>query len=328
MDFAFLWYFLAPAVLLPFVVWYFQKPLTEQKAERALCVPFFKVLQEGAFFSTTLSYNGLAFIFFMAWLALIVALMRPVSYGDGFLMPTKARQMMLVLDASGSMAEQDFVLNHKRMTRMGAVKTLADDFLQGRQGDAVGLTIFGTESYVYVPLTLDIKTAREMLSETGVGIAGERTAIGDALGLALKEMKDIPSQNKVIILLSDGFANAGIVRPEEAVKIAKEMDVKIYTIGLGSDKKKIESFFFVQEVNPSAELDEEMLQKIAAETGGKYFRVKTSADLKRVYDELDKLEPVEDKGVLIRPQTDLFWWPLGVSMALFFLGFYLKERRV
>ena len=324
----FLWSFNVFALLLPFVVWYFSKPLPRQEDAIALRVPFFKAFQNevGQSIHTKSAYFAL---FFMAgFIALVMSAMRPIVYENAIYLPTNARQMMLVLDVSGSMAEPDFIWNNKRTTRLNAVQNIAQDFIQSRTGDAIGLTIFGTEAYLYTPLTLDTKTAAQMLTEIGVGIAGEKTAIGDALLVALKQMKDIPSDQKVIVLLSDGFANAGIIHPEEAIEMAKKMGVKIYTIGMGSDKRIIQSFFFAQEVNLSADLDEELLQKIASETNGQDFRVKTSEDLKKVYDILNKVEPTELNGQTIRPQKELFWIPLGMSMLLFLIGFGLRRKIV
>ena len=265
--------------------------------------------------------------FIFAYIALIFSLMRPVYYSDTIYIPSTGRQLMLVLDVSGSMAQQDFVWNNHQTTRLDAVQNIADDFINARQGDSVGLTIFGTEAYLYTPLTPDIKTASEMLKEIGVGMAGDRTALGDALLLALKQMKDIPSDKKVIVLLSDGAANAGIVKPQDVIQIAKENGVKIHTVGLGADSQTIQSFFFTYNLNPSEDLDEALLKQMAQETGGKYFRVKTTSDLQQMYDMLNKIEPIQIDGQVIRPQKELFWIPLCLSMIFFFLGLFFKEVR-
>ena len=327
MDFTFEWYFLACLFLLPILCRYVRKPVTLLQENQALCVPFFKQIQKLLKTqSHALPSFGRGFIFWLAWTCCILALMRPVSFGEGIALPTKARQVMLVLDVSGSMAEQDFILNDRRVTRLGAVKQLADRFLQDRKGDAVGLTIFGTEPYIYIPLTQDIETARNMLREVGVGIAGTQTAIGDALGLALKQMKDIKSDEKVIILFSDGFANTGVMRPAEALEAAKQMKVKVYTVGLGADEQIVNFGPFARRVNPSADLDEKLLQNIAEQTGAKYFRVKDTKELKDMYAELDKLEPVDSDTHFIRPQTELFYIPLAIGMCLFLIGFFIKQR--
>ena len=321
----FLWPFSIFALLLPFFIRYIMRPIPQKNGEQALCVPFFKAFQNK---SKTFIYsrsNLAVFLFVTGFVCLVIAAMRPVTYKQAINLPVTGRQLMLVLDVSGSMEQRDFIWNNRQTTRLNAVQNIAYDFIENRTGDAVGLTIFGQEAYLYAPLTLDTKTVAQMLKEIGVGIAGERTAIGDALLVALKQMKDIPSDKKVIILLSDGFANAGI-HPEEAIEIAKQRNVKIHTIGMGSDKQLINDFFFPHEINPSADLDEALLKKIAQETNGTYFRVKTSEDLKKVYDALDKIEPTEINGPVIRPQEELFWVPLFLSMILFFVGLYLKRK--
>lgn len=325
MAFSFLWFYLIVFIFLPILVRHFETPVSEQSGKQALCVPFFKEIANTTP-AVQRAFSKKGILFYLAWIFFVIALMRPVFYGQGIFIPNKARQIMLVLDVSGSMAEQDFVLNNQRMTRLGATKAIASDFFKHRQGDAVGLIIFGTEPYVYVPLTQDIKTAQNMLQEVGVGIAGEKTAIGDALGLALKQMQDIPSDNKVVIFLSDGSANAGILDPKEAISMAKQMNTKIYTIGLGSDEQIINFGFFAQRINPSADLDERLLKEMATETGGQYFRVKNSEELKAVYEQIDKLEPVDSDGIYIRPQKELFWIPLVMCMLLFLCGFIFNQR--
>lgn len=313
---------------LPFLVWGWMRPAEFIQSQDALHVPFFKALQKEFGSAFVVPRTWISFLFFMGWCCLVVALMRPVQVGQVQYLPKEARQMMLVLDVSGSMLEQDFDLNGKRMTRLKAVKTVANDFISKRAGDALGIILFGTEPYVYVPLTRDMQTVRQMLGEVEIGIAGDRTAIGDAIGLAVKQMKDLPQKEKVMILLSDGYANAGVLRPEKALELAKELDMKIYTIGIGADKKLVQSFFWVEEVNPSADLDEKLLQQIAKETGGQYFRVKNLNELQAVYDKIDMIEPIEVDDIEVRPLKELFYIPLLVAMGLFLSGLYLKGRRI
>ena len=313
MEFVFLWPFAVLAVLLPILIRFFLSAIEPIQNRQALSVPFFHAVRHKNYTYFGGASTFLAVLFSFAFLALVIAAMRPVSFGQAIYMPSKSRQMMLVLDVSDSMSLPDFVWNNRRTTRLNAVQNIADDFISSRKGDAVGLTIFGSQAYLYTPLTLDTQTAAQMLSEVGVGIAGSQTAMGDALTLALKQMKDIPSDKKVIILLSDGDANAGVIRPEEVIEPAKNNQVKIYTVGLGSGRTTF---------------DEKLLQQIASETAGKYFRVKTTSDLQKMYDEINKIEPVEVEGIMIRPQTELFWIPLGISMGLFFIALFLKDRQV
>lgn len=306
----FLWPLNILALLLPFLARYFTKPLSQKNGQAALCVPFFKVFQNQSKTTIYSRSNIVVFLFILGFICLVISSMRPIVYKDAISLPVNGRQTMLVLDLSESMSIPDFVWNGKRTSRIGAVQNIAFDFIENRTGDAVGLTIFGNEAYLYTPLTLDTKTAAQMLKETGAGMAGPYTAIGDGLLVALKQMKDIPADKKVIILLSDGYANAGKIHPLDAAQMAKQMDVKIHTIGIGS----------------AGEWDEALLQKIAQDTNGIYFPVKNTSDLKKVYDELDKIEPTQMDGKTIRPQTELFWIPLCCAMGLFFIGLYLKRK--
>ncbi len=325
MTLSFLWIYAGFALLLPVLVRAFSRAVPEQIRSQALCVPFFKDLPQAKIGGTGFASSSIAFIFIAAWIALILAFMRPVSLGEPIYIPQDARQLMLALDVSNSMSEQDFVLNNRRLSRLSAVQALAKEFIKGRQGDAVGLTIFGSEAFIYVPLTQDVTSAAQMLDEIGVGIAGNQTAIGDALAVALKEMSAIEANKKVIVLLSDGVANAGIIAPLEAAQKAKEMGVKVYTVGIGANAGGIDSFFFLPR---GAELDEQTLKQMASITGGEYYRVQNTQDLAQMYAVLDKIEPVSIQGNYTRPQKELFFIPLFIAMILFGIGFYLKGKEL
>lgn len=324
--FNFIWPFAILALPLPWLVrhlWRSSRILAHEP--EALWVPFFEPLRQKVQGRKTAFMSHFSLIFLLSWVFFVGALMRPLFIGDPQFIPSEYRHLMLVLDVSDSMSSRDFSLGPQKITRLDMVKVLADDFLTKRQGDQVGLVLFGEEAYVYVPLTSDLVTTRSMLQEVNLGIAGPRTAMGDALALALKNMKDIPASSKVIILISDGFANAGQIHPEEVLLIAKEMGVKIYTIGVGADEMMEPSFFGSQMFNPSADLDEALLTKIANETGGQYFRAKTTQDMQRIYQQLDQLEPVESTKEMLRPIKELFYYPLGVTLILLALGFWVKE---
>ena len=318
--------FILFALPLPFLVFFLKKEKNEPNAPTALYVPFFKILKtECEGFSKKFSFFSKLF-FGLAWAFFVFSAARPLFVGEPISIQEKQRQLMLVLDVSGSMEEDDFVLGNRRVSRLDMVKALAKDFLEKRKGDAVGLTLFGTEAYTYVPLTTDVETALQMLSEIGIGIAGDKTAIGDALGLALKNMKDIPEESKVIVLLSDGAANAGIVHPEKTIDLAKKMGVKIYTVGIGGSPFVLNTFFGKRKVNPAAGLDEPFLKKTAHETGGKYFRATDSSDMKNIYDEINRLEPTEKESTLIYPTKELFFYPLLVGRFCGWFGVWFRRE--
>jgi Ca-activated chloride channel family protein len=231
-------------------------------------------------------------------------------------LPTSGRDLMLAVDISGSMKIPDFSVNGREVTRLEVVKTAAGEFIGRRIGDRVGLIVFGSQAYLQTPLTFDRDTVKSMLSETEIGLAGKETAIGDAIGLAVKRLKEQPSGSRVLVLLTDGANTAGEVSPVQAAALAKEQGIRIYTIGVGADRMEVPSFFGTQTVNPSRDLDEDILRQLAHNTGGLYLRAKDTAGLTRVYEELDRLEPATTDTELFRPIAELFIWPLGLALGL------------
>ncbi len=253
------------------------------------------------------------------WVLLVVAAARPQWVGDAVALPVSGRDLMLAVDISGSMQIRDFELSGKVVDRLTATKTVADAFIARRQGDRVGLILFGSHAYVQTPLTFDRATVRQLLDEAVVGLAGKATAIGDAIGLATKRLqqgKTMASQEQVLILLTDGVNDAGAVAPLQAAELAAKKGLTIYTIGIGADAMMIQSFFGMQKVNPSAQLDEKTLMAIAEKTGGRYFRAHDSQELQKIYHLIDKLEPVKKDVQHYRPHHALFIWPLAAALLL------------
>lgn len=297
----------------------------QNQETQALRVPFFQQILPFSLSGSQISRSsGKSFLVFF-WIFCLAAAARPVWYASAEVVSQNVRNIVLALDSSGSMQEQDFDVNNQPVSRLSLVKLLADDFLQKRQGDEISLVVFGSEAYTYTPLTYDMQTLRRLLGEIGIGIAGEMTAIGDALALSAANVSKIPAESRIVILLSDGTSNAGSVSVPEAIQMAKKLGVKVYTIGIGSSPVMMKTFLgFQQLVNPAADLDEKTLSDIAGQTGGKYFRAKTGADLKEIYDSINALEPVENDGVLFRPRAELFYVPLLLALA--FLGAAVAKR--
>jgi Ca-activated chloride channel family protein len=260
------------------------------------------------------------------WLLLLLALSRPQWIGDPVELPTTGRDLMISVDISGSMEARDLQLNGQPASRLWVVKHILADFIERREGDRLGLILFGENAYLQTPLTFDLNTIRQMLLETEIGLAGaSKTAIGDGIGLAVKRLKDRPAENRVLILLTDGQNNAGALEPIEAAKLAKHAGVRIYTIGVGADEMIVNDLFFgPRKVNPSEELDEETLTAIAEMTGGRYFRARDEQELREIYRLLDQLEPVEDEGEVYRPVKELYYWPLAVALGIYLLAFALS----
>ena len=325
----FVWPWAVLFILLPFLARAF---LPSQKVSAntipvALRVPFFNRLSSFSTAAKPISHKKIALFLSISWFCFVLACMRPVLFGDISELPHQARNIMLAIDVSGSMAEQDFDLNGRPATRLMMVKNVVDDFIKKRLDDNIGLVIFGSEAYLYTPLSYDKKTLRSLFDEVNIGIAGEQTAIGDAIAKATEGVASAPADSRIIILLSDGYANAGKINVEEAVKLAQKQNAKIYTIGIGSNKQLVDSFFGSIVVNPSLDLDEATLQEIAKQTGGKYFRAKTTAELNEIYKTIDALEKTDSKDQTVRPQTELFYIPLLLAMLFLLIAAILKRRQ-
>lgn len=252
----------------------------------------------------------------LSWLLLVIAAARPQWLGDPIEQAVSGRDLMLAVDLSGSMEEQDFILNNKTVDRLTATKQVASEFIDRRLGDRIGLILFGTKAYLQTPLTFDRKTVNTLLNESAIGLAGDNTAIGDAIGLAVKRLQNQPANSRVLILMTDGANTAGEVTPLKAAELAAENHLKIYTIGIGADEMLVRNFFGTHKVNPSQDLDEKTLTAIAEKTGGVYFRARNTEDLNKIYTLLDQLEPVEKDKQYFRPVQELYYWPLSLSLLL------------
>ena len=293
-----------------------------RKKQPALTVPSlegFSGLSSNESFSATLSTVKLI-VLWLAWILLIAAVARPQWVGEMVSLPTTGRDLMLAIDISGSMATEDMQVNNEYVDRLSVVKAVISQFLDARKGDRVGLVLFGTNAYVQAPLTFDLKSVKKLMIEAPVGIAGGKTAIGDAIGLTVKRLRERQNEEKVVILLTDGANNVGEIPPIKAAELASVDGIKIYTIGVGAEEMRVPSLFGSlagRTTNPSADLDEETLSKIAEATQGRYFRAKDTNTLAQIYELIDKLEPIEQEPETYRPFQVLYYWPLGISLCLF-----------
>lgn len=293
-------------------------PRADETKEAALRVPGLDpfAMESASKPAVRVPWRGRAWIGALAWLLLVTAAARPVWVGDPIDLPVSGRDLMLAVDLSGSMQTPDFVIGDQRVSRLDAIKEIAGDFIDRRIGDRIGLILFGTQAYLQTPLTFDRKTVHSMLDEAAIGLAGEQTAIGDAIGLAVKRLRELPQGNKVLILLTDGVSNTGELTPLKAAQLAAREGVTIYTIGIGASEMQVPSLFGMQSVNPSSDLDEDTLRAIARTTGGRYFRARDTEQLNQIYSILDKLQPVDQEKQTFRPRKTLFYWPLAISLLL------------
>ena len=261
-------------------------------------------------------------LIWLTWLFLVAASARPQWTGDPVTLPTSGRDLMLAVDISGSMATQDMQVSNEFLDRLTVVKAVVGQFAQARLGDRVGLILFGTNAYLQAPLTFDLKSVNRLLVEAPVGIAGGKTAIGDAIGLAVKRLRQRAHDEKVLILLTDGANNVGEVEPAKAAELAARDGITIYTVGVGADEMRLPSVFRAlgnRVTNPSADLDEATLRNIAQVTGGKYFRARDPRALVEIYAEIDELEPVAQEAETYRPIQALYYWPMTISLACLIL---------
>ncbi|MCG8325415.1 MAG: VWA domain-containing protein [Thiotrichales bacterium] len=263
----------------------------------------------------------------LAWLLLLLSASRPQLAVKQPGLPINGRDMMLAIDLSESMRQTDFEYRGKIVNRLEASKYVASDFIAGRTGDRIGLIVFGTQAYLHTPLTLDRKTVRILLNETSIGLAGSKTAIGDAIGLAVKRLKDTDAEQRVLILVTDGANTAGEVQPQVAARLAASSDMRIYTIGIGSQEGIIDNELQKSFMSNTYGLDERMLRHIAGLTGGKYFLASDTGMLVDIYNEIDKLEPVIISGEQLFLHKELYPWPLACALGMLLIGRIFIRRR-
>ncbi len=311
-DFAWPWLFLFLPLPLAARAWLPAAP----PREAALRVPFLDDFPSPDAPRRQGSGRARLWLAALAWLLLVGAAARPQWVGEAVEIPASGRDLMLAVDLSGSMRMEDFTLHGQTVDRLTATKAVAGQFIERRKGDRLGLILFGEQAYLQTPLTFDHATLSTLLDEAVIGLAGEKTAIGDAIGVAVKRLRGEAAESRVLILLTDGANTAGAVEPLKAAELAADAGLKIYTIGIGADELLIPSFFGSRRINPSAELDEKALQGIAERTGGRYFRARDTAELEKIYSLLDRLEPVAGEGELFRPVAALFAWPLAGALLL------------
>ncbi len=310
--------------------WFVQRVVPPaQSEELALRAPFFAQWQQlekagdGSSGRSSGRSSIRVLVLWALWLLLVTAAARPVWIGDPIELPDSGRDLMLAVDISGSMRVEDMQIGQEVVRRIDAVKEVAAHFIARRVGDRLGLILFGSRAYVQSPLSFDRQTVERFLREAQIGFAGKDTAIGDAIGLAVKRLKERPSSSRVLILLTDGQDTASTVQPLDAAQLAAQYDVRIYTIGIGADELALPglfgSSFGSRRVNPSTELDESALRDIAERTGGQYFRARDPQELLNIYQLLDQLEPVDQEASFYRPIQALGYVPLGAALVLSFL---------
>lgn len=293
---------------LPWLAWRYLPAYRESRS--ALRVPFFAAMSRAA--GQDASRGGAAGgrwqlpLNLLVWGLLLIACARPVLVEKPIERVQPIRDLMLAIDISQSMETNDYRdANGQRVDRLSIVKDVVREFIGERKDDRIGLIVFGTAAFAQAPPTLDHASLLLLLDEVGIGMAGPNTALGDAIGLTLKLLKDAPEQEKLLILLTDGNDTASAITPSHAASMARERGVVVHTIGIGDPEASGES-----------KVDLNTLQEIARTTGGRYFRADDREALKAVYATLDQITPHQVKTLSHQPKRDLFWLPLGAALLL------------
>ena len=308
---------------LPLLVWFLFPRLSAQLPV-ALKIPFFKDMTRIAEQEKhALTRQTTLALFLCIWSLLILALANPRWVGEPQLLAGEGHNVMLILDLSPSMAVNDMRLHGRTATRLSVVKQAAVQFVKNRRSDRVGLILFGERAYLQTPLTYDHQNILLRIADASAGLAGQSTSIGDALGLAVKHLQQVPETGRVIILLTDGVNNSGVLAPLKAAELAHDAGIKVYTIGLGAqtDTQSFHGLFL--SMNAAPELDEDTLKSMAKKTGGRYFRATNLPSFQAIYQAINRMETVTQSDVTIRPQHDYYPWPLG--LGFFILMYVLKS---
>ena len=302
---------------LPLLIW-FLVPEAPNFMPAALKVPFFNALV-GAIDKkkSEAAFGGKIILLFIIWFLLLLALSGPRFVGKPQPLAREGYNIMLALDLSGSMELTDMTMHGRKASRLAVVKHAAKEFVKERTGDKIGLILFGSNAYLQTPLTYDHNNVLQRIDDATVGLAGKTTSIGDAIGLSVKRLQSVPKSGRIIILLTDGVNNSGVLAPLKAALLAHGENIKVYTIGLGSEASTgtLDGLFF--NMNATADLDEDTLKEVAKITGGRYFRATDSKSLQNIYKIINQIVAVSQDQATIRPQHDYYPWPLALGMLLF-----------
>lgn len=262
------------------------------------------------------------------WIALLAAAAQPRWVGEPIPLNPEAREIMIALDLSGSMQMDDMELNGRTVTRLEAAHSILADFIRRRSGDRIGLIVYADSAHVYVPITSDLETVASMAEEAFIGLAGQRTALGDAIALSIRYFVERDTQERLVLMLTDGMINTGQINAEQAIQLAQSHDVKIHTIGIGSDEVTVRGIFGERRLNPSADLDEIFLNEVARATGGEYFRARSTEEMERIYELIDRLEPIAGDDQYLRPQRSLVHYPLSLAFIAWLLMLLPSPRQL
>jgi Ca-activated chloride channel homolog len=322
--FSFHWPWLALLLPLPLLVWKFwprrhkASDYYSQEEGATLLHPALGRLASTFLSARSLTHMGSlqkTLMLALLWFTLILALMRPEWLEPYSEVRTEGYDLMLAVDASRSMDALDFTVNGRQVTRMAVVKGVIGRFIQAREGDRIGMIVFGSQAFVLSPLTLDINAVHDLVGSIVTRMAGDGTAIGDAIGLAVKKLRDRPEGSRVLILLTDGENTEGSLPPRLAAQLAAHEGVRIYTVGVGT-KGLVPFMEDGRMTQQKMEIDEDLLTDIANMTGGAYFRATDTDALEKIYQRIDALEKTQAESRSVMIPSPLYRWPLGVALLI------------
>ena len=267
-------------------------------------------------------------LLWLLWLLLTLTLMRPQWLEPYTETRAEGYDLMLAVDASHSMEAMDFTVNNAQVTRMAVLKGVLNKFINNRSGDRVGLIVFGSQAYTIAPLTYDLDAVRQQLDDVVPNIAGQGTAMGDAIGLGVKKLRERPEGSRVLILVADGGNSAGTIAPMDAARLAASEGIRIYTIGVGSSLDSVQIMEFGRLVaRDDLGLDEKVLRDIAGIAYGAYFRATDTRALEEIYARIDELEKTRAESRMVLIPHPLYLWTLGLALLLLLgLGLFPEGR--
>ncbi|QBY06026.1 VWA domain-containing protein [Thalassotalea sp. HSM 43] len=320
LEFAYPWAFVL--LVIPVVIFWLAPAHKERK--HSVQIPYFVRLvdvtgetpQTGAVIISRKVLQRI--IVALTWLCLVVAMAKPEIIGAPITQEKSARDLMIAVDLSGSMSVEDFT-NEQQQTvnRLAAVKRVLQEFVQNREGDRLGLILFGDAPYLQAPFTDDIDTWMTLLNESDIGMAGPSTAFGDAIGLAISVFENSATENRVLIALTDGNDNGSKVPPVDAAKVAAAYNIKIYAIAIG---------------DPSAvgeeKVDMDVINNVADITGGKSYQALNRAELEQVYQQIDELEPQLFDSLSYRPRRSVHFYPIALLAIVYLLSLSVVAFRI
>lgn len=312
MNLAWPWVFLL--LPLPWLARYWIPPLEHGAALRVPSLAEFPNAPEGLPEATRSGIEWRMAV--LIWLLLLCAAARPQWLDDAQTLPVTGRDLMIALDVSASMATPDLRIDGAQRERLQVARALAQDFVARREGDRIGLIVFGSQAYLHTPLTYDLQAVQSALAETGIGLAGQETALGDAIALAAERLREFGDSARVLVLLTDGANTAGALEPSQAIWIAQREGLRIYVVGIGAESLRVVTAEGVREIDPSLDLDERLLRDIAEQTGGAYQRATDAAALADFYRNIDRMEPAGSAAAALHAAKELYPWPLAVAFAL------------